>query len=99
MSALERAVVPGQSTSNSTSNVSMTRFADIRLLRTNYFEGPNIWTYRPVLEVWLDLGRLEDFPSNTIDGFTARLTTLLPALIEHHCGVGERGGFISRLNE
>ncbi|MGI4779562.1 MAG: cyanophycin synthetase [Janthinobacterium lividum] len=74
-------------------------FDDIRLLRTSYLRGPNIWTYRPVLEVWLDLGRLEDFPSNLIDGFTGRLTVLLPALIEHHCGVGERGGFIQRLTE
>lgn len=77
----------------------MTRFDDIRLLRINYLRGPNLWTYRPVLEVWLDLGALEDYPSNKIDGFTDRLTTLLPALIEHHCGVGERGGFIQRLNE
>ncbi|RZI71870.1 MAG: cyanophycin synthetase [Variovorax sp.] len=77
----------------------MSRFDDIQLLRTRYLRGPNLWTYRPVLEVWLDLGRLEDFPSNLIPGFTERLTTLLPALIEHHCGVGERGGFIQRLNE
>ncbi len=77
----------------------MTRFDDIQLLRINYLRGPNLWTYRPVLESWLDLGRLEDFPSNAIEGFTERLTTLLPALIEHHCGVGERGGFIQRLNE
>jgi len=81
------------------SNVSMPRFDDIRLLRTRYLRGPNIWTYRPVLEVWLDLGALEDFPSNQVPGFPERLTTLLPALIEHHCGVGERGGFIQRLNE
>ena len=26
-----------------------------------------------------------------------RLTAWLPALVEHHCGVGERGGFIQRL--
>jgi len=77
----------------------MTRFDDIRLLRVNYLRGPNIWTYRPVLEVWLDLGALEEHPSNTLPGFTERLTALLPALIEHHCGVGERGGFIQRLNE
>ena len=83
----------------STTNVSMTCFDDIRLLRTRYLRGPNLWTYRPVLEVWLDLGRLEDFPSNLVPGFTERLTTLLPALIEHHCGVGERGGFMQRLNE
>ena len=95
MGALEGAAVLGQSTSN----VCMTRFDDIRLLRINYLRGPNLWTYRPVLEVWLDLGALEDHPSNKIDGFTDRLTALLPALIEHHCGVGERGGFIQRLTE
>ena len=77
----------------------MTRFDDIRLLRTRYLRGPNIWTYRPVLEVWLDLGQLEDYPSNRVPGFPERLTNLLPALIEHHCGVGERGGFIQRLQE
>jgi len=77
----------------------MTRFDDIRLLRINYLRGPSIWTYRPVLEVWLDLGRLEEYPSNRIEGFADRLTALLPALVEHHCGVGERGGFIQRLRE
>lgn len=72
---------------------------DIKLLRINYLRGPNIWTYRAVLEVWLDLGTLEDFPSNLLPGFNDRLVALLPALVEHHCGVGERGGFIQRLLE
>lgn len=77
----------------------MAKFNDIQLLRINYLRGPNIWTYRPVLEVWLDLGALEDHPSNTLPGFNDRLTAWLPALIEHHCGVGERGGFLQRLQE
>ncbi|MFN4117533.1 cyanophycin synthetase [Acidovorax sp.] len=77
----------------------MAKLNDIQLLRINYLRGPNIWTYRPVLEVWLDLGELEDYPSHTIPGFNQRLTTWLPALIEHHCGVGERGGFLQRLEE
>jgi cyanophycin synthetase len=77
----------------------MSKKNDIKLLRVNYLRGPNIWTYRPVLEVWLDLGELEDFPSNMLPGFTDRLVSLLPALVEHHCGVGERGGFIERLDE
>lgn len=77
----------------------MTPKNDIRLLRINYLRGPNIWTYRPALEVWLDLGELEDFPSNLLPGFTDRLLALLPALDEHHCGVGERGGFVERLRE
>lgn len=61
--------------------------------------GPNIWTYRPVIEVWLDIGVLEDSPSNTIPGFYERLTRWLPTLIEHRCGIGERGGFLQRLRE
>ncbi|HLY96089.1 MAG TPA: cyanophycin synthetase [Sideroxyarcus sp.] len=61
--------------------------------------GPNIWTYRPVLEVWLDIGILEDSPSNTIPGFYERLSAWLPSLIEHRCSVGERGGFLQRVRE
>ena len=51
------------------------------------------------MEVWLDLGELEDCPSHQLPGFTERLIKLLPALEEHHCGVGERGGFLQRLTE
>jgi cyanophycin synthetase len=77
----------------------MTKKNDIQLLRVNYLRGPNIWTYRPALEVWLDLGELEDYPSNLLPGFTERLVALLPAVAEHHCGVGEKGGFMQRLVE
>ncbi|THJ33281.1 cyanophycin synthetase [Lampropedia aestuarii] len=77
----------------------MTAFKDIALLRVNYLRGPSIWTYREVLEVWLDLGELEAYPSNKIAGFAQRLKAWLPGLVEHHCGVGERGGFVMRLDE
>ena len=36
--------------------------ADIQLLRINYLRGPNIWTYRSALEVWLDLGSWKTSP-------------------------------------
>ena len=72
---------------------------DLQFLRTTYLRGPNIWTYRPVLEVWVDIGALEDAPSNTILGFYERLVGWLPTLIEHRCGVGERGGFLERVRE
>lgn len=77
----------------------MATFNAIQLLRTTYLRGPSVWTYRPVLEVWLDLGELEDYPSNKIPGFNERLIAWLPDLVEHHCGVGERGGFLLRLKE
>ena len=72
---------------------------NIQFLRVTHLRGPNIWTYRPAIEAWVDIGELEHYPSNTIPGFYERLTALLPGLIEHHCGVGERGGFLQRLRE
>ncbi|MCK6405608.1 MAG: cyanophycin synthetase [Rhodocyclaceae bacterium] len=61
--------------------------------------GPNVWTYRPVLEAWVDIGELEDFPSNKIPGYYERLKAMLPSLIEHRCSYEERGGFLRRVEE
>jgi cyanophycin synthetase len=55
----------------------------IDILRTLELRGPNIWTYVPALEVWIDIGELEDFPSNTIPGFVDRLVEWLPCPHEH----------------
>ena len=71
----------------------------MKFLKILALRGPNIWTYRPVLEVWLDIGPLEDSPSNLIPGFYERLTAWLPSLAEHRCGIGEPGGFLQRLRE
>ena len=72
---------------------------DIKFLEIRHLRGPNIWTYRPVLEAIVDIGELEDCPSNTIPGFVDRLKAMLPSLIEHRCSYGERGGFVRRLEE
>ena len=72
-------------------------FKDIEFLQMRYLRGPNFWTYRPVIEAWVDIGELEQFPSDKIPGFAQRLEKWLPGLIEHRCGVGERGGFVERL--
>ncbi|HEY0062705.1 MAG TPA: cyanophycin synthetase [Telluria sp.] len=77
----------------------MTKKKAIEFLRVNHLRGPNIWTYRPVIEAWLDIGALEDFPSNKLPGLYERLVAWLPGLVEHRCGVGERGGFLERLKE
>ncbi len=71
----------------------------IKFLRVNCLHGPNIWTYRTVIEAVIDIGALEDYPSNKIPGFTDRLCAWLPGLIEHHCSPGYRGGFLERLQE
>ena len=72
---------------------------DMKFLEIRCLQGPNIWTYRPVLEAIVDIGDLEDSPSNTIPGFVDRLTAWLPSLIEHRCSYEERGGFVRRLQE
>ncbi|MDO5288935.1 MAG: cyanophycin synthetase [Pseudomonadota bacterium] len=64
-----------------------------------YLRGPSIWTYRPVIEAVVDIGALEDYPSNTLPGFYERLAAWLPGLIEHRCSVGRRGGFLMRLRD
>lgn len=77
----------------------MTKKKDIEFLRVTHLRGPNIWTYRPVIEAWLDIGELENYPSNKLPGFYERLIGFLPGLVEHRCGVGERGGFLERLRD
>ncbi len=59
--------------------------------------GPNYWANFPVIEAWVDLGSLEDFPSDQLPGFNERLTAWLPTMIEHRCSEGVRGGFFERL--
>jgi cyanophycin synthetase len=71
----------------------------LEILRIVPLRGPNVWTYRPALEAWVDIGDLEDHPSNTLPGFVDRLSAWLPSLIEHQCSIGERGGFLRRLRE
>ncbi|MEY3798991.1 MAG: hypothetical protein RLZZ406_292 [Pseudomonadota bacterium] len=71
----------------------------IEILSVKHLRGPNMWTYHPVIEVWLDIGDLEDYPSNLIPGFYGRLVKALPSLVEHRCSIGETGGFLLRVKE
>ena len=75
------------------------KFKDIEILRVTPIRGPGIWTYRPIIEAWVDIGELEEAPSNKIPGLYERLSSWLPSLIEHRCSEGERGGFLQRLKE
>lgn len=77
----------------------MTQQKTIEIVRVTHLRGPNIWTYRPVIEAWVDIGELEDYPSNTLPGFVDRLCAWLPSLVEHECSPGVRGGFLQRLRE
>ena len=71
----------------------------LEIVKITYLKGPNMWTYTEVLEAWLDLGILEEWPSNRIPGFVDRLLDVLPSLGTHFCSPGVPGGFLLRLRE
>ena len=71
----------------------------IKIIDIKSIRGPNMWTYVPVLEAWVDIGDLEDFPSDKIPGLPDRLVAWLPGLMEHRCSYEEYGGFVKRLHE
>src|SRR5215207_3525612 len=69
----------------------------IESIRT--LNGPNVYSYRPVLLMHLDLGELDERESREFNGFNERLLTILPGIQNHHCSFGRPGGFVTRLNE
>jgi cyanophycin synthetase len=71
----------------------------IEILSHRHLRGPNMWSYNPALEVLIDIGDLEDYPSDLIPGFYDRLCKCLPSLHEHRCSYGEPGGFLKRVEE
>jgi cyanophycin synthetase len=71
----------------------------LRILETRVLRGPNYWAREPVIRQVVDLGVLEEFPSNKIPGFVEALAEMLPTLEDHACSLGRRGGFITRLRD
>ncbi|MEO5682521.1 MAG: cyanophycin synthetase [Chitinophagaceae bacterium] len=71
------------------------------ILEIKVLKGPNYWSVRrnKLIQMKLDLGEMEERPTNKIDGFRERLEKLLPSLYEHRCSEGEPGGFFQRVEE
>lgn len=67
----------------------------------NAMRGPNYWSVRrhKLIVMVLDLGAMEDYPSNKVPGFYERLTEMFPSMHSHRCSVGEPGGFFQRVKE
>ncbi|MGE5719730.1 MAG: cyanophycin synthetase family protein, partial [Nocardioidaceae bacterium] len=72
---------------------------DLAILETRVYRGANVWSYDKAIHLVVDLGSLEEFPTNTLPGFTENILQLLPGLREHTCSRGRRGGFVERLHE
>ncbi len=52
-----------------------------------------------MVRLMVDLGSLEEWPSNRLPGFNDRLLDLLPGLHEHGCSLHRPGGFVQRLHD
>ncbi|MGD7787177.1 cyanophycin synthetase [Propionibacteriaceae bacterium Y1700] len=72
---------------------------ELRIVQHRVFRGPNVWHYDRAIQLVVDLGVLEDHPTNTLPGFTEALVEALPGLHNHTCSRGKKGGFVERLYE
>lgn len=72
---------------------------DLRIVETRVYRGPNVFSYEPAIHLLVDLGSLEDHPTDAIPGFVDGLMAMLPGLSDHSCSRGRKGGFVERLRE
>lgn len=73
----------------------------MRILDLKALRGPNYWSnYRTKLIVMrLDLEDYEQRPTDKLEGFAARLESVMPTLRSHGCSYQEPGGFLRRVGE
>ncbi len=68
------------------------------ILEHRALRGPNFYARFPVTYMKLDIGALEDSPSDEIPGLPQRIKEALPSLHAHRCSPGVPGGFFQRLD-
>ncbi len=58
----------------------------MKIVSTNVFVGPNMYAHFPVIRHVLDLGELEEWPTQRLgESFIEPLLEFLPGLHEHGC--------------
>ncbi|MDO9370366.1 MAG: cyanophycin synthetase [Sphingopyxis sp.] len=71
----------------------------MRVLERSVYRGPHLYSARPMIRVRIDLGSLEQWPTDRLPGFADALVEKLPGLKLHGCSYGEPGGFLKRMEE
>lgn len=69
------------------------------IVSSHAYQGKNIYSYKPVVKLVIDLGKYAETPTKDVEGFNETLQELLPGLVKHCCCTGHEGGFIERLQE
>jgi len=70
---------------------------ELRMTSLHATRGANFWSRHPVTRMDIAVGAYADISSADAPGFTESLVATMPGLEEHRCSIGERGGFIVRL--
>ena len=69
----------------------------MKIIEMRAIRGPNYYSRHPVIFMRLDLGELEEKPTDKIPGFKDNLAMMMPSLQQHKCSPGRVGGFYERL--
>lgn len=73
----------------------------MKIVEIKVMRGPNYWSIRrkKLIVMKLDLGELEERPTNKIEGFDDRIQRMFPSMIAHRCSENTEGGFFLRVRE
>lgn len=71
----------------------------MKVLECAVYRGPHLYSARPMIRIQLDLGPLEDHPTDRLPGFTDALVRMMPSLQGHGCSYARPGGLIQRMKE
>ncbi|KEY97077.1 cyanophycin synthetase, partial [Sphingomonas sp. BHC-A] len=69
----------------------------LTILERSIYRGPHFFSNRPMIRIQVDLGTLEEWPTDRLPLFADHLMTLLPGLAAHGCSYQEPGGLVRRL--
>jgi cyanophycin synthetase len=73
--------------------------AGMNVVEVGVYRGPHYYGHTPMVRIQLDLGRLEHWPTDRIEGFADALLAALPGVGRHGCSLKVRGGFERRLRD
>ncbi|MBN2681624.1 MAG: ATP-grasp domain-containing protein [Bacteroidales bacterium] len=71
----------------------------LSLEQIQILSGANYFSADRVIRLRINLNEFDEVFSDEIPGLYEKLVKKIPSLIEHHCSVGERGGFLLRVKE
>jgi cyanophycin synthetase len=71
----------------------------LTVLERAVYRGPHLYSARPMIRIQLDLGALEQRPTDTLPGFAEALLGELPGLASHGCSLARAGGLVQRMSD